>query len=223
VGGGQARCSLPGEGSQAEPVLSVTVTMLRGGRRSSWSDEHSEASTSVNMTLPEIATAYARIDKMWRSATRQSKKIHLVQLAQLDTAAAADLDLQQPAVRDLVRGIRLLRGRIPAIDTVTIRYVPRPTTTLPLVGRSRVLGRPGRACRRSLAAAIRSAAAFCRSNAAPARPHVQIGGSLPRQLHRVPRADAFGDCLQFDGGESNTQRLERIFHNLADPRGRPPL
>lgn len=25
---------------------------------------------------------------------------------------------------DLVRGIRLLRGRIPAIDTVTIRYVP---------------------------------------------------------------------------------------------------
>jgi len=41
------------------------------------------------MTLPEIATAYARIDKVWRSATRQSKKIHLVQLAQLDTAAAA--------------------------------------------------------------------------------------------------------------------------------------
>jgi len=28
VGGGQARCSLPGAGSQAEPVLSVTVTML---------------------------------------------------------------------------------------------------------------------------------------------------------------------------------------------------
>jgi len=98
----------------------------------------------VSMTLPGIATAYARIDKVWRSATRQSKEIHLVQLAQLDTAAAADLDLQQPAVRDLVRGIRLLRGRIPAIDTVTIRYVQRPTTTLPLVGCSRVLGRPGR-------------------------------------------------------------------------------
>ena len=28
VGGGQARCSRPGVGSQAEPVLSVTVTML---------------------------------------------------------------------------------------------------------------------------------------------------------------------------------------------------
>jgi len=37
------------------------------------------------------------------------------------------------------------------------------------------------------------------------------GGSLPRQLHRVSRADAFGDCLQFDGGESNTQWLEGIF------------
>jgi len=36
----------------------------------------------------------------------------LVQLAQLDTAAAADFDLQQPEIRDLVRGIRLLRGRI---------------------------------------------------------------------------------------------------------------
>ena len=87
----------------------------------------------MSMTLPEIATAYARIDKVWRSATRQSKKTHLGQLAQLDTAAAADLDLQQPEVRDLVREIRVLRGRIPAIDTVTIRYVPRPTTTLPLV------------------------------------------------------------------------------------------
>jgi len=31
-----------------------------------------------------------------------------VQLAQLDTAAAADLDLRQPEVRDLVRGVRLL-------------------------------------------------------------------------------------------------------------------
>ena len=86
------------------------------------------------MTLPEIATAYARIDKVWRSATRQSKKIHLVQLAQLDTAAAADLDLQQPEVRDLVREIRLLRGRIPAIDTVTIRYVPRPQLLCPSSG-----------------------------------------------------------------------------------------
>ena len=61
----------------------------------------------MSMTLPEIATAYARIDKVWRSATRQSKQIYLVQLAQLDAAAAADLDLQQPEVRDLVRGIRL--------------------------------------------------------------------------------------------------------------------
>ncbi len=34
VGGGQARCSLPREESQAAPVLSVTVTMLRyAGRR----------------------------------------------------------------------------------------------------------------------------------------------------------------------------------------------
>jgi len=33
VGGGQARCSLPGAGSQAEPVLSVTVTMLRSMER----------------------------------------------------------------------------------------------------------------------------------------------------------------------------------------------
>jgi hypothetical protein len=49
---------------------------------------------------------------VWRSATRQSKQIYLVQLAQLDTAAAADFDLQQPEIRDLVRGIRLLRGRI---------------------------------------------------------------------------------------------------------------
>ncbi len=64
------------------------------------------------MTLPEIADVYARIDKVWRSATRQSKQIYLVQLAQLDTAAAADFDLQQPEVRDLVRGIRLLRARI---------------------------------------------------------------------------------------------------------------
>ncbi len=60
------------------------------------------------MTLPEIATAYARIDTVWRSAMRQSKEVHLVQLAQLDTAAAADLDLRQPEVRDLVRGVRLL-------------------------------------------------------------------------------------------------------------------
>jgi len=58
----------------------------------------------VSMTLPEIATAYARIDKV----SRQSKEVHLVQLAQLDTAAAADLDLRQPEVRDLVRGVRLL-------------------------------------------------------------------------------------------------------------------
>jgi len=35
-----------------------------------------------------------------------------VQLAQLDAAAEADSDLQRPEVRDLVRGIRLLRGRI---------------------------------------------------------------------------------------------------------------
>jgi len=62
----------------------------------------------VSMTLPEIATAYARIDKVWRSATRQSKEVHLVQLAQLGTAAAADMDLRQPEVRDLVRGVRLL-------------------------------------------------------------------------------------------------------------------
>ncbi len=66
----------------------------------------------MSMTLPEIAAAYARIDEVWRSATRQSKEIYLVQLAQLDTAAVADLDLQQLEVRDLVRGIRLLRGRI---------------------------------------------------------------------------------------------------------------
>ena len=62
----------------------------------------------MSMTLPEIATAYARIDTVWRSAMRQSKEVHLVQLAQLDTAAAADLDLRQPEVRDLVRGVRLL-------------------------------------------------------------------------------------------------------------------
>ncbi len=54
-------------------------------------------------------------------------------------------------------------------------------------------------------------------------PHVQMAGSLPRQLHRVPRADAFGDCLQFDGGESNTQWLEGCFHDPADLRGGPPL
>jgi len=66
----------------------------------------------VSMTVPEIAAAYARIDKVWRSATRQSKEIYLVQLAQLDAAAGADFDLQRPEVRDLVRGIRLLRGRI---------------------------------------------------------------------------------------------------------------
>ncbi len=64
------------------------------------------------MTLSEITTAYARIDKVWRSATRPSKQIYLVQLTQLDSATAADFDLQQPEVRDLVRGIRLLRGRI---------------------------------------------------------------------------------------------------------------
>jgi len=62
------------------------------------------------MTPPEIAAAYARIEKVWRSATRQSKQIYLVQPAQLDTAAAADLDLEQPEVRDLIRGIRMLEG-----------------------------------------------------------------------------------------------------------------
>jgi len=66
----------------------------------------------VGMTPPEIAAAYARIEKVWRSATRQSKQIYLVQPAQLDTAAAADLDLEQPEVRDLIRGIRMLERRI---------------------------------------------------------------------------------------------------------------
>ncbi len=53
----------------------------------------------MGMTLSEIAAAYARIDKVWRSATRQSKEIYLVQLTQLDTAAVADFDLQQPRRR----------------------------------------------------------------------------------------------------------------------------
>jgi len=148
VGGGQVRCSLPrGEKSgRTRPVGHCNDAAVRGaaGGHHGAMTQRKGSAAGVGMTLLEIATAYAWIDKVWRSATRQSKKIHLVQLAParhrrgggpgLAAACGAGSGPRDPVAARADPSYR--HGDHPLRSTTT--------TTLPLVGRSRVLGRPGR-------------------------------------------------------------------------------